>query len=113
MKPSSKWELVVLTYLMEKRSRQISEIQAEFKISEVDDFQFKQILNDLVKKGSITPISSENPTWEITELGKIHLKDLELDRYDDENKIPHIVRTIIIVVVILAFLIIFRKKFHS
>jgi hypothetical protein len=119
MKPRSKRELVVLTYLMEKESRSIEDIQAELEISDDDGFQFEETLDDLVKEGSIVPISAETVIegtkareWEITAFGKIRLKDLELDKYEEENKMPYIVRAIVIVIAILAFMMIFPRMFH-
>ncbi len=111
MKLSNKRELVVLTYLMEKESRPISDIQAELKMSGDEDFQFEETLNDLIKEGSITAITSDK--WEITESGKIHLKDLALDKYEEENRMPYIIRAIIIVIAILAFMKIFPRMFRS
>jgi hypothetical protein len=119
MKLLSKRELVVLTYLMEKKSRPIENIQAELEISDDDGFQFEETLHDLVKEGSIVPISNENivdggntPQWEITDFGKVRLNDLELDKYEEENKMPYIIRAIVIVIAILAFMMIFPRMFR-
>lgn len=119
MKLRNKRELVVLTYLMEKESRPDSDIQAELKISEDEDYQIEETLRDLVKEGSIMPISSEsvgeNPEilkWEITEPGKIRLNDLTLDKYEEDNRMSYIIRAIVIVAVILAFMMIFPRMFN-
>ena len=119
MKLSNQRKLVVLTYLREKESRSIGEIQAELGISEGDDFPFEETLNDLIKEDSVTSISSENalenseiPEWEITELGKIHLNDLALDKYEEDNRMSYIIRAVIIVVAMLAFMMIFPRMFR-
>src|ERR1700730_11494091 len=119
MKLSNQRKLVVLTYLREKESRSIGEIQAELGISEGDDFPFEETLNDLIKEDSVTSISSENalenseiPEWEITELGKIHLNDLALDKYEEDNRMSYIIRAVIIVVAMLAFMMILPRMFR-
>jgi hypothetical protein len=119
MKLSNERELAVLTYLMEKGSRPISDIRSELEISEDEDFQFEETLHDLIIEGSVTLISSESveinpeiPKWEITELGKIHMKDLALDKYEEDNRMSYIIRAIIIVIAILAFMMIFPRMFH-
>src|ERR1700676_4696323 len=108
MKLSNKKELAAFTYLLEKGSRPIRDIQAELEISEDEDFQFEETLNGLIKEGSITAISFDSvaknpeiPKWEITELGKIHMNDLVLDKYEEDNRMSYIFRAIIIVVAIL------------
>jgi hypothetical protein len=119
MKLSDQRKLVVLTYLMEKESRPIPDIQAEFQFSEDGDFPFEETINDLIKEESVTPLSSNNlsanreaPGWEITEQGKIHLNDLVLDKYEEDNRMSFIIRGIIIVIAILAFMMIFPRMFR-
>lgn len=119
MKLSNERKLVVFTYLLEKGSKPVRDIQAEFEISEDEDFQFEETLNDLIEEGSITPISSRNktenmeiPDWEITESGRIKMKELALDKYEEINRIPYIIRAIILVVAILAFMMIFPRMFR-
>jgi len=54
----------------------------------------------------------ETPKWEITELGKIHLNDLVLDKYEEDTGMSFIIRGIVIVVAILAFMMIFPRMFR-
>lgn len=119
MKPGDQRKLVVLTYLMEKGSRPISDIQTEFQFSEDGEFPLEEILHDLVKEDSVTQLFSdnemENPealTWEITESGKMYLHDLVLDKYDEDNRVSFIIKGIIFVVAILAFMMIFPRMFR-
>jgi hypothetical protein len=119
MKLSNQRKLVVLTHLMEKESRPIPDIQAEFQFSEEGDFPFEETIHDLIKENFVTPISFDNtlenpetPKWEITELGKIHLNDLVLDKYEEDTGMSFIIRGIIIVVAILAFMMIFPRMFR-
>jgi hypothetical protein len=111
MKLSDKRLLVVLTYFMEEEIRPVIDIQAELKITEDEDFQFEETLNDLIKEGSITTISPNK--WEITESGEIRLIDLALDKYEEENRMSFIVLAIIIVIAIQAFMKIFPWMFHT
>jgi len=119
MKLSNERKLVVFTYLLEKGSKPIRDIQAELEISEDEDFQFDEILNDLMEEGSVTLKSAgsemenmEIPDWEITETGRIQMKELALDKYEEINRIPYIIRAIILVVAILAFMMIFPRMFR-
>jgi hypothetical protein len=119
MKLSNQRKLVVLTYLMEKELKAIPDIQAEFKFSEDGDFPFEETINDLIKEESVTPISFNNtfenpetPGWEITELGKIHLNDLVLDKYEEDTRMSFIIKGVIIVIAILAFMMIFPRMFR-
>jgi hypothetical protein len=119
MKLSEQRKLVVLTYLMEKESRTISDIQAEFQFSEEGNFPFEETISDLTKEGSVVLIHSdsilENPDisgWEITESGKIHLSDLVLDKYEEDNRMSFIIKGVIIVIAILAFMMIFPRMFR-
>jgi hypothetical protein len=119
MKLSDQRKLVVLTYLMEKPSRQLSEIQTEFQFSEDGDFPFEETVNDLIRDGSVVLNSSDKelenpeiPEWMITESGKIYLSDLVLDKYEEDNRMSYIIKGIIIVVAILAFMMIFPRMFR-
>jgi hypothetical protein len=102
-------ELLVLTYISENGSRPISDIQAELKISNDEDFKFEETLNDLIKEESVMPIISEIPKWEITEMGKIHLKDLEHDKYEEDNKMSYIIWGIILALSFIFFWKIFPR----
>ena len=119
MKPSDGRKLVVLTYLIEKGAKTITTIQAELEISEEEDFQPEETFDDLMKEGSIIPVSSaailetaEISDWEITDFGRNRLKELVLDKYEEDNRMPHIIRAIILVIAILAFMMIFPRMFH-
>jgi hypothetical protein len=119
MKPRDQRKLVVLTYLIEKGARPITAIQAELEISEEEDFQPDETFNELMKEGSIMPVFSaaavedtEISNWEITDFGRVRLKDLVMDKYEEDNRMPHIIRAIILVIAILAFMMIFPRMFH-
>jgi hypothetical protein len=119
MKLTDEMKLVVLTYLIEKGARPITDIQAELEIPEDEDFQPEGILNDLFFEGCImlissdtTPETNEISKWEITESGRIRLKDLALDKYEEDIRMPHIIRAIVLVVAILAFMMIFPRMFR-
>lgn len=94
-------------------------MQAELDITEDEDFQVEHTINDLVKEGYLEQKSPENDaeqteadSWEITELGKIHMKDLAQEKYEEKNKIPIYIWAVIIVVAILTFMKLFPRMFH-
>jgi hypothetical protein len=119
MKLIDEMKLVVLTYLLEKGARPIRDIQVELEIAGEEDFQPEETLNELFNDGSIIPISSDRlmetngiSKWEITESGRIRLKDLALDKYEEDIRMPHIIRAIVLVIAILAFMMIFPRMFR-
>jgi hypothetical protein len=112
-------ELLVFTYLIDKGLRPVSEIQAEWETTEDEDFQFENTVNDLIKDGYLEPKSPEmmvnqpeGPAWEITGKGRIYMKDLAQEKYDEKNKIPVYVWAVILVVAILTFMKLFPRMFH-
>ena len=112
-------ELLVFIYLLENGLRPVSEIQAELEITGDEDFQFENTVNDLVKEGYLeqnppdrVAEQPENPTWEMTEMGRIHMKDLALEKYEEKNKIPIFIWALIIFIAILTFMKLFPRMFH-
>ena len=112
-------ELLVLTWLADKGLKTVEEIRAESGITEDEDFQFESTVNDLVKEGYLEPGSSGIPadqpeylTWEITEKGRVQMKDLAREKYEERNKIPVYIWAVIIVVAILTFMKLFPRMFH-
>ena len=112
-------ELLVFTYLLDKGLRPVSEIQAEVGLTEDEDFQFENTLNDLVKEGYLeqNPADKvaeqpENLTWEFTEKGRVHMKDLAQEKYEEKNKIPVFIWALIIFIAILSFMKLFPRMFH-
>ena len=112
-------ELLVFTWLTDKGLRPVSEIQAEWGIAEDEEFQFENTVNDLVKDGYLEQKSpdmaadqAESPAWEITEKGRVHMKDLAQEKYEEKNKIPVYIWAVVIVVAILTFMKLFPKMFH-
>ena len=112
-------ELLVFTYLIDKGLRPVSEIRAELDIAEEEDFQIENTLNDLVKEGYLeqkipeSAAESESLSWEITEKGRMHMKDLAQEKYEEKNKIPVYIWAVIIVVAILTFMKLFPRMFHQ
>ena len=112
-------ELLVLTWLTDKDLRPVSEIQANLEMTGDEDFQIENTLNDLVKEGYLVQKSRdeatetpEDPSWEITEMGRLHLNDLAQEKYEEKNKIPVYIWAVIIVVAILTFMKLFPRMFH-
>jgi len=112
-------ELLVFTYLIDKGLRPVSEIQAEWGITDDEEFQFENAVNDLVKEGYLVQKSHEiaadqpeSPSWEITEKGRMHMKDLAQEKYEEKNKIPVYIWAVIIVVAILTYMKLFPRMFH-
>jgi hypothetical protein len=112
-------ELIVFTFLLEKGLRPVSEIQAESELTGDEDFEIDNTINDLVKDGYLKQMSpdmgtdpSESLSWEITEKGVVHMKDLAQEKYDEKNKIPVYIWAVIIVVAILTYMKLFPKMFH-
>jgi predicted transcriptional regulator len=111
-------ELLVFTYLIDKGLRPVNEIRAELDITEDEDFQIENIVNDLVKEGYLeqkipeNAAESESLSWEITEKGRMYMKDLAQEKYEEKNKIPVYIWAVIIVVAILTFMKLFPRMFH-
>ena len=113
-------ELLVFTYLIDKGLRPVSEIQAEWGLTEDEDFQLENTLNDLAQEGFLEQKSHEimegqpeSLSWEITEKGRVHMKDLAQEKYEEKNKIPVYIWAVIIVVAILTFMKLFPRMFHQ
>ena len=119
MNHKQEMELLVFTYLIDKGLRPVSEIQAELDIGEDEDFQIENTLNDLVKEGYLEPkipesaAEPESLCWEITEKGRMHMKDLAQEKYEEKNKIPVYIWAVIFVIAILTFMKLFPRMFHS
>ena len=112
-------ELIVFTWLTDNGLRPVREIQDELETTDDEDFQMTNTLNDLVKEGYLEqkyPELEADPlegiNWEITEKGRIHMKDLVKERYEEKNKIPVYIWAVIIVVAILTYMKLFPKMFH-
>jgi DNA-binding PadR family transcriptional regulator len=112
-------ELIVFTYLLEMGLRPVTEIQAELALTGDEDFPFENTLNDLVKEGYLEPKSADIITdqpevlsWEITEKGRMHMKDLAQEKYEEKNKIPVVIWAVIFVIAILTFMKLFPRMFH-
>lgn len=110
---------MVFTYLIDNGLRPVSDIRNEWGIAEDDDFQFENTANDLVRDGFLEQKSSQIPadsretvSWEITEKGRVYLKDLAREEYDEKNKIPVYIWAVIIVVAILTFMKLFPRMFR-
>jgi DNA-binding PadR family transcriptional regulator len=118
MNHKQEMELLVFTYLIDKGLRPVSEIQAELDITEDEDFQIENTLNDLVKEGYLEPkipessAEPESLSWEITEKGRMHMKDLAQEKYEEKNKIPVYIWAVIFVIAILTFMKLFPRMFH-
>ena len=113
-------ELLVFTYILEKGLRPVSEIQAEMEITGDEDFQLENTVDDLIKEGYLEQKSPdmaadqpEGLPWEITEKGRIHMKDLAQEKYEEKNKIPVYIWAVIIVIAILTFMKLFPRMFHQ
>ncbi len=111
--------MLVFIYILENGFRTVSEIQAEMEITGDEEFQFENTANDLVKEGYLEQIppemianQTENLSWQMTEMGRIHMKDLSLEKYEEKNKIPIFIWALIIFVAILTFMKLFPKMFH-
>ncbi|HLA59736.1 MAG TPA: hypothetical protein VK622_13270 [Puia sp.] len=112
-------ELLILTYFLEKGLRPVSEIQAEMDLAGDEDFLFENTVNDLFKEGYLeqypTDRAADQPevlNWEISEKGRIHIKDLAQEKYEEKNKIPVFIWALIIFVAILTFMKLFPRMFH-
>jgi len=112
-------ELLVFTYIQEKGQRSVSEIQAEMEITGDEDYPFDNTVNDLVKEGYLEPDPAVHvpdqpdiPAWQLTEMGRIHMKDLALEKYEEKNKIPVFIWALVIFVDILTFMKLFPRMFH-
>jgi predicted transcriptional regulator len=110
MKLQKERELLVLLYLDQKGLKTFDDIRTEFELTEDAEFDFELTLNDLVKEKNL---EQSGNTWEMTEMGKIHFSDLRVEQYDDMNKMSYIVRAVIIVTAILAFMKVFPKMFQQ
>ncbi|HET7002943.1 MAG TPA: hypothetical protein VFI33_16570 [Puia sp.] len=113
-------ELLVFTWLTDNGLRPVSEIQAEMDLTEFDDFHLENTLNDLVKDGyleqkypAMAADQTEAVNWEMTEKGRIHMKDLAQEKYEEKNKIPVYIWAVIIVVAIMTFMKLFPRMFHQ
>ena len=110
-------ELVVFTWLADGGVRTVSEIQAELGIEEDGDFQMEDTVNDLTEHGYLVQKSpvmpNESESWEITEKGKVYMKDLAQDEYEEKNKIPVYIWGVLIVIAILTFMKLFPRMFHG
>jgi hypothetical protein len=113
-------ELLVFTYLIDKGLRPVSEILAEWGLTEDEDFQLENTINELANQGFLEQKSDEimadQPEfmpWELTEKGRIHMKDLAQEKYEEKNKIPVYIWGVIIVVAILTFMKLFPRMFHQ
>lgn len=113
-------ELLVFTYVLEKGQRPVSEIQAEMEISGEEDFQLENTVNDLMKEGYLEQDPAdrvvdqpENLPWQLTEKGRIHMKDLAQEKYEEKNKIPVFIWALIIFIAILTFMKLFPRMFHQ
>ena len=110
---------MVFTWLVDRGLRPVEEIRAESGIAEDDDFPFEYILNELVTEGYLEQNSPETPedqpehlAWRITEKGRLHMKDLAQEKYEEKNKIPVYIWAVIIVVAILTFMKLFPRMFR-
>jgi len=110
-------ELVVFIWLTDNGVRAVSEIQAELGIEDDGDFQMENTVNDLIQEGHLVQKSPETPeesdSWEITEKGKMYMKDLTQDKYEEKNKIPVYIWGVLIVIAILTFIKLFPRMFHG
>ena len=110
--------MLVFTYLIDNGLRPVGEIQAELDLTDDDDFQFENTVNDLVNEGYLeqnipgSASEPENLSWEITEKGRMHMKDLAQEKYEEKNKIPVYIWAVIIVVAILTFMKLFPRMFR-
>ena len=112
-------ELLVFTYLLGKGSGTIAGIQEEQEITGDEDFQFEKTVSDLVNEGFLEQgppdLAADPPevlNWEITEKGRIHMKDLAQEKYEEKNKIPVFIWALIIFIAILTFMKLFPRMFH-
>jgi DNA-binding PadR family transcriptional regulator len=113
-------ELLVFTWLTDKGLRTVSELQAEMDLTEDEDFQMENTINDLVREGYLeqkAPMMAADQgdvtSWEITEKGRIHLKDLAQEKYEEKNKIPIYIWAVIFVIAVLTFMKLFPRMFHG
>jgi hypothetical protein len=113
-------ELLVFSWLTDEGGRPVSEIQTEMDMTGDEDFQMENTLNDLVKEGHLVQkfpgFIAELPeanNWEITEKGRMHMKDLAQEKYEEKNKIPVYIWAVIIVVAILTFMKLFPRMFQG
>ena len=110
-------ELVVFTWLTDNGVRSVSEIQAELGIEDDGDFQMENTVNDLIQEGYLVQKSPGTPddsgSWEITEKGRMFMKDLAQDKYEEKNKIPVYIWGVLIVIAILTFMKLFPRMFHG
>ena len=104
-------ELLVFAYLDQKGLVSLDDIRAELKLKDDPEFDFDAILNEFLIEEYV--MKSEDLSWKITEWGKIQFSDLRLENYEDINKMDYILRFVIIVIAILAFMKIFPKIFHE
>ena len=100
----------MLLYLDQKGLKTFDDIRTEFGLKEDAEFDFDITLSDLVKEKNL---EQSGNTWEMTEMGNIHFSDLRVEQYDDMNKMSYIVRAVIIVIAILAFMKVFPKMFQK
>jgi len=112
-------DLLVFTWLADNGLRPVSDIQVELGITEDDDFQIDNTLNELAKEGYLkqkflhtAADQSEVPNWELTEKGEVYMKDLAQEKYEDKNKIPVYIWAVIIITAILTFMKLFPRMFR-
>jgi len=116
MNPKKERELVVFTWLADKGIRTVTEIQTELGLEDDADFPLDITMYDLVKEGHLVQKSEteeETDSWEITEKGRIYMKDLAQDKYEEKNKIPVYIWGVLIVIAILTFIKLFPRMFHG
>jgi len=113
-------ELLVFTWLTDNGLRTFIELQAELGITENEDLRIENTLQDLVREGYLEQKSPdpaagllEVMNWELTEKGRIHMKDLAQEKYEEKNKIPVYIWAVLIVIAILTFMKLFPRMFHG
>ena len=110
MKLQAERELLVFTYIDQKGLLSLEEIRSALELKEDPDFDYDSTLNHLVQEEYLE--QTEDAGWKMTEWGKIQFNDLRTEQYEDINKIPLIIKGILIVVAVLAFMKIFPRMFH-
>ena len=111
--------MLVFIWLTDKELRPVSEIRTELEMTGDEDFPLDKTLNDLVKEGYLEQKSPdmisdqpESASWEITEKGRMYMKDLAQEKYEEKNKIPVYIWAVIIFVAILTYMKLFPRMFH-
>jgi hypothetical protein len=110
MKLQKERELLVFVYIDQKGLVSLDDIRKELELKDDPEFEFDTTVSELVKEEYVK--QTENLSWEITEWGEIQFSDLKIEKYEDLNKMSYLIRAVIIVIAILAFIKIFPRMFH-